>query len=247
MKLTTPFKAQEDFEKELTNFANKHKTLIESHASRISHFYEMACYNLIVSYYEEKGYKMEVQNLQSNKFKYKCSPNGKLTNFSYFKANKLSEDNTIKDVFYIYHNATVQSHYDDDVFTTPDIVISSTNEYVENKDYYETKKILTYIPKEALLSFFEAKHLVPFPELMFNFIGTVHELMPQCIDSGQECNMGIHIAPSLMMSGSFGKATKKIKTAFEKRYFINYLDNIINVSTTEFLMKVKKNTMEEVD
>jgi hypothetical protein len=59
--------------------------------------------------------------------------------------------------------------------------------------------------------------------------------------------MGVHIAPSLMMSGSFGKATRKIKIAFEKRYFINYLDNIINVSTTEFQMKVKKNTMEEVD
>lgn len=238
MKLTTPFKAKEEFEKDLKTFANKHKTVMESHATRISDFYEMACYNLVVSYYEGLGYQMEVQNLQSKRFRYKCSPNGKLANFSYFKANRITEDGTIEDVFFIYHNATVQSHYDDNVFTTPDIVISATNKSNENLDYYENKRVMTYIPNEALISFFEAKHLVPFPELMFNFIGTVHELMPQCIDSSQECNMGDHIAPSLMMSGTFNKATKNIKDAFEKRYAINYLDNLINASDTEFRIKL---------
>lgn len=238
MKLTTPFKAQAEFEKDLKAFANKHKTVMESHASRISDFFEMACYNLVISYYENLGYRMEVQNLQGKRFRYKCSPNGKLVNFSYFKANKQSEDGTSEDVFFIYHNATVQSYYDDGVFTTPDIVISATDKSIENKDYYDNKKVLTYIPKEALISFFEAKHLVPFPELMFNFIGTVHELMPKCIDANMECDMGNHIAPSLMMSGSFGKATKNIKTAFEKRYAINYLDNLINASAAVFRMKI---------
>ncbi len=238
MKLTTPFKSQEEFEKDLKAFANKHKTVMENHASRICDFYEMFCYNHVVSYYEYLGYQLEVQNLQNNRFRYKCSPNGKLTNFSYFKAYKMKKDGTVEDLFFIYHNATVQSHFDNIVFTTPDIVISATDKPMESKNYYDNKKVLIYIPNESLISFFEAKHLIPFPELMINFIGTIHELMPKCIDCGPECDMGNHIAPSLMMSGPFGKATKNIKVSFEKRYAINYLDNLINISTSIFRMKI---------
>lgn len=48
----------------------------------------MTCYNLVIRYYEKKGYELEVQNLQAGKFKFKCSPTGLLKNFSYFKATK---------------------------------------------------------------------------------------------------------------------------------------------------------------
>lgn len=87
---------------------------------------------------------------------------------------------------YIYHNATAQSAFDEKVFTTPDIVVSNSNTPAETKDYYTTKKILSYIPKENLITFCEAKHLTPFPELMVNFIGTVHELKPDCVDNNEK-------------------------------------------------------------
>lgn len=50
------------------------------------------------------------------------------------------------------------------------------------KDYCATKKTLSYISKDHILSFCEVKHLTPFPELMVNFIGTVHELRPNYVD-----------------------------------------------------------------
>lgn len=237
MKKTTPFKAPLDFEKELTDFSNKYKVLLAEHSKRISDYFEMTCYNLVIRYYEKKGYDLEVQNLRGGKFKFKCSPTGLIKNFSYFKASK-KRDQGVNEVVYIYHNATAQSAFDEKVFTTPDIVVSNSNTPAETKDYYTTKKTLSYIPQESLISFCEAKHLTPFPELMLNFIGTVHELKPSCVDDNKEHSDSEHIAPSLMMSGTFGKPTRRIQRSFEKRYYVNFFDNLFeDISVRLFLSK----------
>ena len=237
MKRTTPFKALADFEKELTDFSNRYKVLLAEHSKRISDYYEMTCYNIIIQYYEKKGYDLTVQNLQGGKFKFKCSPTGLLKNFSYFKASK-ENGQGVEDVVYIYHNATTQSAFDEKVFTTPDIVVSNTDATEETKDYYVTKKVLSYIPTDCLVTFCEAKQLTPFPELMVNFIGTVHELKPDCVDNEVAHPDSKHIAPSLMMSGSFGKPTRRIQHSFENRYYVNFIDNLFeDFSVRLFLSK----------
>lgn len=236
MKKTTPFKAPSDFEQELTEFSNKYKVLLADHSKRISDYFEMTCYNFVIRYYEKKGYKLEVQNMQGGKFKFKCSPTGLLKNFSYFKAIKKGNQGRTDEVVYIYHNATAQSAFDEKVFTTPDIVVSNSNTPAETKDYYTTKKILSYIPKENLVTFCEAKHLVPFPELMVNFIGTVHELKPECIDVHEKQPHSEHIAPSLIMSGTLGKPTKRIQHSFEKRYHVNFFDNFFEDISVRFFL-----------
>lgn len=236
MKRTTPFKAPVDFEKELIDFSNRYKVVLAEHARRISDYFEMSCYNLVIRYYEKKGYELSVQNLQGGKFKFKCSPTGLLRNFSYFKARKTDEHG--EEEVFIYHNATTQSAIDEKVFTTPDIVISKTDKPLETNDYYTTKKTLSYIPKESLISFCEAKHLSPFPELMISFMGTVHELKPECVSDSVDYFESNHIAPTLMMSGTLGKPTKRIKSSFEKRYYVNFFDNLFeDVSVKFFLSK----------
>ena len=141
-------------------------------------------------------------------------------------------------VVYIFHNATAQSAFDKKVFTTPDIVVADTNISAETTDYYITKKTLSYIPKENLVTFCEAKHLTPFPELMVNFIGTVHELKPDCVDDSEEHPVSEHLAPSLMMSGTFGRSTRRIQKSFENRYYVNFFDNLFeDISVRLFLSK----------
>lgn len=235
MKKTTPFKSPDDFEKDLTAFSNKFRMTLSEHSKRINDYFEMICYNLIVRYYEKMGYTLSVQNLKGGMFRYKCSPKGLLENFSYFKALKI--DNTgQEEEFFIFHNATVQSAFDEEVFTTPDIVVSNTNNPSVSTDYYATKLKLSYISKDNLLTFCEAKHLTPFPELMLNFIGTVHELKPDCVTDSAKHPKSNHIAPSLMMSGTLSKSTKRIQDSFERRYFINIIDNLFeDMSVQSFL------------
>ena len=209
-------------------------TLAE-HSKRISDYFEMTCYNLIVRYYEKLGYNLSVQNLKGGKFKYKCSPKGLLGNFSYFKAEK-TDDSGHSEEFFVFHNATVQSAFDDLVFTTPDIVVSKTKEPSITTDYYATKLKLSFIGKNDLVTFCEVKHYTPFPELMLSFMGTVHELMPGCTDENVAHPESYHIAPSLLMSGSFGKSTNRIKESLEGRYYVNFIDNLFEDTSIRDLL-----------
>lgn len=87
-KTTSPFKSHSQFEKEIKEFANKYKTIVVNQAKRTSDYFEMTCYNYIIRFYELNGYDVTVQNLQSGKYRYKCSPSGIQTNFSYFLVSK---------------------------------------------------------------------------------------------------------------------------------------------------------------
>src|SRR5690606_15560043 len=85
-KKTSPFKDFALFEKEITDFANKYKTTVVNQVKRTSEYFEMTCFNYIVRFYELNGYSLEVKNLQSDKYRYKCSPAGIQSNFSHFEA-----------------------------------------------------------------------------------------------------------------------------------------------------------------
>lgn len=227
MKRTTPFKAEAEFEKELISFANRYKASFKEHSNRISDYFEMSCYHMVIRYYETLGYHLEVCNLVGGAFRFKCSPTGHINNFSYFKASK-NESTGQAVEFYIFHNATVQSSFDDEIFTTPDIVVSRVADPSFTTDYYLSSKLrLSYIDRGNLITFCEAKHYNPFPELMISFIGTVNELKPRCLDDGEECPQADeHLAPSLMMSGAFSKQASRIRDSYEKRYFVNLFDNL---------------------
>ena len=71
---------------------------------------------------------------------------------------------------------------------------------------------------------------------MLNFIGTVHELKPDCVTDSAKHPKSNHIAPSLIMSGTLSKSTKRIQDSFERRYFINIIDNLFeDMSVQSFL------------
>ncbi len=243
MKKTSPFKALEEFEEEIKAFANTHHAHFKEHAKRVSDYFEMSCYNMIVHYYENLGFKMEAQNLINGDFRYKCSPSGLLQNFSYFKGSKNVDKEEI--IIYVFHNATVQSSHDDRVFTTPDIVVSRIKDPLITRDYYTTKKRLSYIDHSNVITFCESKHLIPFPELMITFIGTVNELKPECLsDDGCPDDAG-HIAPSLMMSGTLSKPCKRIKDSLENRYYVNFFSDLFDdpISTTFSIIGMEYITM----
>ena len=218
---TSPFKEVEEFENELKQFANKYRTKLSEHSRRISDYFEMSCYNMIVRYYEHRGYIATVENLQSGRFRFKCSPSGLLKNFKYMKLNKKQT------TCFLYHNASVQSIHDNDVYTTPDIVVATDVEPIITTDYYKTQTRFSYIPNKEMITFCEAKHQTPFPELMINFIGTVNELKPSCLQKMEiEDDYSEHIAPSLMMSGCMSIPTERVAKSLQKRYIVNILDDL---------------------
>ncbi len=232
-KKISPFKDVKEFEKELADFANKFKTTVMNQAKRISDFFEMSCYNMIVQYYERAGYKVTVENLQDGKYRYKCSTSGIQSNFSHFKAVMLCNGREYS--FEIHHNLACQSWHDDGLFTTPDISVIAAESVQYSDQYFETQRKFSYVESDKLYTFCEVKQFAPFPELMFSFIGIVHELMHSVLDGPKLSFYETpHIAPCLMISGKPGKQPLAIKKSLEERYCVNILYDLFYSSTVTF-------------
>lgn len=241
---TSPFKSKDLLRKEIEDFANKYKTTVLNHAKRISDYFEMCCFNYIVRFYELSGYIVTVQNLQGDRYRYKCSTSGIQSNFSYFSVTINLKDEEYR--FEIQHNLAVQSFHDEELFTTPDISIINANCVKESLDYYDSKRRFSYISNSDLISFCEVKQFNPFPELLFNFVGTINELKPLLLEEYEDSKETIdglpfslsydklHIAPSIMLSGKPNKQTAKIKNSLENRYRLNIMYDLFGTGTEIF-------------
>ncbi len=237
----SPFKDIAEFDQEITSFINVFKATFVNHSKRVSDYFEMSCFNLIIQYYKRKKYKIKVENLKDgNCYRYKCSTAGNQPNFSNFYISKKVGSKYFR--FEIYHNLTVQSCHHKELFTTPDIVVVKRNSVTFRRDYYNTKRALYYVRNKDLITFCEAKNFNPFPELLFNFIGTVNELRTRILTNSAPVLKPVHIAPSLMVSGKANKATTKIKEVLEKRYAINIFYDLFYTSSKSFFRLSKIQT-----
>ncbi len=235
MNHKSPFKDKKLLIWEINNFLEKYGSTLIQHASKISTYFEISCYNYIIKYYENSGFTVQVKNLdeKTRSFKYKLGPLGHPHNFSYFIVSRTYRYRKNPKTFQyeIRHNIPVQSKHDSNIFITPDIVICENN-IASKKDwrYYRGMRKLYFIPNESLISFAEAKHYNPSPEMIINFIGIVNELMPSLLKKKNKSNRPAHIAPSLIVSGKGGYHTNLIKRSLQNRYSVNIFLGVFSSS-----------------
>jgi hypothetical protein len=231
-KTISPFNQKKELRADIVRFINRYKSTVSFQAKRLSDYFEMNCFNLIVKFYELNGYTIQIKNLQKKKYKYKCSPSGLQENFSYFTIKKSEGKKCFE--FDIVHNLTVQSSHNNDIYTTPDISIIKSNTILIRDDYYETKRRLCYVANQDMISFCEVKMFNPFPEILFNYIGVINELRKEIMNNTAKVSKPVHIAPSLMMSGKANKPAQKIKDELEGRYCINIFYDLHNSGISTF-------------
>lgn len=231
-KTISPFKEKDILEKEIKDFVNKFKTTVSNHANRISDYFEMSCYNLVVRFYENNDYHVSVQNLQKGKYFYKCSPAGLQSNYSHFLVTKKVGKRVFE--FEIQHNLATQSSFNNEIFTNPDITVIKRGTFKTTTNYYEINRRFSYVENRDVITFFEAKNFNPFPELIFNFIGFVNELRKEILTNNAVAKKPLHLAPSLMVSGKPNKQTLRIKESLEERYCINIIYDLFDYGISIF-------------
>ncbi len=232
-KKITPFKNASVIIRDIELFLNKYSTLFKSQGTRISHFFEMSCYNNVVKFYENNGFRVLPQNLNNRIFRYKISAAGNPDNFSHFTVSK-----SFRNVFYdfeIHHNLSIECAYEEDIFYTADIsVIKKDSIERTNPSTYLVKR--SYCKSKNLETFFEVKHLAPFPELLFSFTG-----IPDNFLTKEPRDYAIkHLAPSLLMSGRANFHAEKIKKYLESRYEINIILNLFGTPSAVYSKKYNK-------
>jgi hypothetical protein len=218
-KRSRPYKKASALEKSIKDFLTDHSVTFKHQGSRIGNYFEMTCYNDVVRYYLENGFSASAKNLQSGVFRYKISANGNPENFSHFLVEKVVRDTTYQ--FEIHHNLSIECPYQEEIFYTADISVIT-------KDSIERISTATYKTKRSrcrgcnVQTFFEVKHLSPFPELLFAFTGIPENLL---LKDGRKRSV-LHLAPSLLMSGRENFHGKKIKEYLENKYEINMIFDV---------------------
>ncbi len=233
------FKNKNELKDDVVKYIRSFRKKVFNHSKRLNDYFEMACFNHLIKYYENRGFKISLENLVNGKFCYKLSPSGYPENFSYIKVSK--ERNYKKQQkkiieYEVRHNLSIQSSYENDIYVVPDISIIKCNSIEEDcsKSLYSTKKFF-FTRNSSLLTIGEAKMMVPFPELMFGFIGVYLELFKgkkrKVIDNSY------HLAPCLFISGKCNPHTERIRNYLEGRYKLNIITDLYFKGKSNFSQK----------
>lgn len=229
--MANPFKDIKELTRAVESYLRKNSSAIYNNSKRISDFFEMACYNNIVRFYENNNYDVQIKNLQKGKFNYKCTTAGNPTNYSFFEVKR--KTGNIEFIFEIRHNLNIQSYHNFDIYTTPDICIIKPNSILEDDDFYDSHRKYYYVGNRSLISFCEVKNFNPYPELLFNFIGVVNELKPNLLRPVNQSGTS-HVSTSLMLSGKSNKHANRIIKNLQTRYHINVLSDLFNIGGVTF-------------
>ena len=99
---------------------------------------------------------------------------------------------------------------------------------VTNQNGATTKRLRngrrhSYIGKRDLITFAEVKHLNPFPEVLFNFMGLVFEFMPGFLNNQYSITkMGGNLCPIITFTGP-SEHSERIQRSLSARYGINVI------------------------
>ncbi len=221
----------------IKGYLTRHSAVFKAQGSKISEFFEMCCFNNVVEFYHQKSYTVTPKQLGTGgEFIYKLKANGSHENFSYFEVVK-----KVKEViwsFDIHHNLPLECAHQTGIFYVADIAVVTTGSVKREKvAAYNQKR--SYCPAANVQTFFEVKHMSPFPELLFSFTGILGNFF---IEAGRS-KLPIHLAPSLLISGNLNTHTSSIATFVKTQYRGNVVAQLFARPSSIYSAKYSKLTI----
>ena len=204
-------------------FAKKHGVVLQVTDRQLSAAFEIGSLHALLRFYESQGYQLQPQNLTENgEYRYLTSPSGNPTNFSWVEATGPDGE------FEIRQQVRVQSHVDEEISFTPDIVVLLKGASIDDstrEDYASGKRKFFRVNSSSVVAAHECKSMNPFPELMVSFIGmlvSAHEWYPESIKCQYTHDKG-HLAPTLFVGGTARALYLKMISAMQKAYCMNII------------------------
>ncbi|WP_291984537.1 hypothetical protein [Candidatus Accumulibacter sp. ACC007] len=204
-------------------FAKKHGTVMRITDRQLSAAFEIGSLHALLRFYESQGYQLEPRNLNDKgEYRYLTSPAGNPSNFSWVEA--VGPDGE----FEIRQQVRVQSHTNEDIAFTPDIVVLIKGAVVEDskrEEYASGKRPFYRVRNSSVVAAHECKSMNPFPELMVSFIGmlvSAHEWYPDGERFKYTHDAG-HLGPTLFVGGTARNLHLRMISAMQKAYCMNII------------------------
>lgn len=190
--------------REMRAFSDRYETVYARTDRELSAYFEIGCFLSLVEFYVDSGYRGEVQqpDPETGCYRYLTTPSGNPANFSFMRME--SESETIE----LRQQVRIVSHVGADVAFTPDIVAICENAAIHSRndeDYANGRRRFFYVRSDEIIAAHECKSLVPFPELLISFLGTVlaaHAWIETCDVEQLVSDEGNHLAPTLFVGGT---------------------------------------------
>lgn len=208
----------------IRDFANEYNAVYSKDDRALAAYFEIGCFLSLIQFYENIGFVGQIQNPDKDgAFKYLTTPSGNPNNFSFMLMT--SDEESIE----IRQQVRIKSHIGDYVSFTPDIIVIPKNEKILDKkdvDYASGKRRFFYITSDKVIAAHECKSLVPFPELLISFLGTLlaghfwyeNYNIDEIVDDN-----GNHLAPALFVGGSARALHLKMVSGLRNSYPINII------------------------
>lgn len=223
MSSRPPWKDRTELLKDISSFIIRNGGFFNQNSKRMSDLFEMSVYNDVVKYYRKKRYQIDVCNLKKDgTFKYKLSPSGLASNFSFFTAKKISRG-VLLDSLEIHHNIKLQSAFDNHIYYTADVSVTVCDGITTENQ--KSNRRHSFIRSTDLVTFLEVKNTNPFPEILISFSGIVLEIKPQFINGSSlvisdQC---LHLTPSIVFSGVGSAYAETVADKLSNRYGYNVI------------------------
>lgn len=209
----------------MSEFAARHQVVYKYTKRQLAAAFEIGCFLLLVSDYEDQGFQLEINNTREGAYRYLTTPSGDPRNFSYVTLGFGQRS------WQLRQQARIRSHIHADISTTPDIVVveSSTSVHAErDEDYAGGKRRLFYIDACDVVAAHECKSLPGYPELYVSFIGlltVVHAWFDGALSVVERGENG-HLAPTLFVGGDARNYHVRMIKALEEVFPVNIVTSV---------------------
>jgi len=201
-------------ENQLETFFNQNQSQIKNFGSTVNQTFEAFVFASVLNWYATNGWSVSLINPSSSpkEIKLKFNTRGRPGLYSY----AICEKDSVK--IQVRHGLRVATSYNKTSFSFPANVVLDVA--VVNDVDLSKLKSSDYIDNDDLITFGEAKHMSAFAELIANFLGLVHEMKPEALQSISATNLPKlqnHPVPFLYVSGYLYPTAKGLLESIKDR------------------------------
>jgi len=207
---------QDIIKAKLADFFHERKRELYRFGRSVNQTFETFVFAAVAKYYAERGWEVRLINPQSNgsdqrRMRLKYSTRGRPDNYSYFVCSKSGDEIQIR------HQLRVATHSFQEFGNQKYAANVCLDVAVINSQDLSKFKSDDFVNNSSLIAFGEAKHMSAFAELIANFIGLVHEMMPSKVRENSLNVEDNHLHPFLYVSGLLYPTARGLKYTIENR------------------------------
>lgn len=247
--MANPWIETGEIQTQLASFFLQSKGDLQEFGSTVNQTFEAFVFASTVRWYINNGWSIEFKNPQSNNYvKLKFSTRGQPDKYTYALCTKGNQKIQVR------HNLRVATkHHRNDLVNGANVVLDIA--IISDCDLSK-HKTNNHVENSLLITFGEAKHMSAFAELVANFIGLVHELLPDKIRRIRYyagfSSQSEHPAPFLYVSGHLYPTAQGIVETIKDRGFdidvYDYLTgaNMFGVDLPVKFPKKSRNSLKSI-